>query len=133
MKAEKKALWIITGLILVLTGVFGSRYYLDNIKLPEVSPRQVVEEYFAALKSQDYKKAYDYISLRHYNDSYNQFIDRVNMYSPEMQLDIQGESIKEDMAVVDAKVVVPLQFGLYTSDSSMDLVRVKREWKIIHP
>ncbi|MDR1241197.1 MAG: DUF4829 domain-containing protein [Deltaproteobacteria bacterium] len=130
---KKKAVWTILFLLLAGIGFAGSQYYLDNIKLPEVSPRQVVEQYFAAVKNRDYQKAYSLVSLRHYNNSYNQFIDRVSMYSPEMLLEIKGESIENDTAVVDARVVVPLQFGAYSSDSNMDLARVKREWKIIHP
>jgi hypothetical protein len=130
---RKTVLGILCALLLVLAGIAGIRYYLDHIKLPDVSPRQVVAEYFEALKDKDYKKAYTLISLRHYNNSYNQFIDRVTMYSPEMQLDITGETIQDDTAVVDARIVVPLPFGPYASDSTMDLVRVKREWKIIHP
>ncbi|MDR2669788.1 MAG: DUF4829 domain-containing protein [Desulfovibrio sp.] len=120
-------------LLVAAAGVAGVQYYLDNIKLPAVSPTQVVEEYFAALKSRDYKKAYALISLRHYNNSFNQFIDRAAMYSPDMHLEVTGESVANDTAVVAARVLLPLEFGLYSSDSSMDLVRVQREWKIVHP
>ena len=130
---RKTVLGILCVLLPVLIGVAGIRYYLDHVKLPAVSPRQVVAEYFEALRNKDYKRAYAFISLRHYNNSYNQFIDRAAMYSPEMQLEITGETIKDDTAVVDARVVVPMSFGLYSSDSNMDLVRVRREWKIIHP
>jgi hypothetical protein len=133
MAAKKKAALLIICLILAGSGYAGSQYYLDNIKLPDVSPRQVVEQYFAALKSEDYKKAYGFVSLRHYNNSYNQFIDRVEMYSPMMRLEVKGETIKDDMAVVDVTVTLPLAFGPYSSDSSMDLARDRREWKIIHP
>jgi hypothetical protein len=130
----KKALLIaVCGILVIIAGTTGTQYYLDNIKLPEVSPRHVVEQYFEAIKSKDYKKAYDFVSLRHYNNSYNQFIDRVDMYSTEMILEIKGERIEDGKAVVETKVIVPLNFGPYTSDSSMDLVRIKREWKIIHP
>ncbi|MDR2161455.1 MAG: hypothetical protein LBO77_04865 [Desulfovibrio sp.] len=114
-------------------GFFGIRYYLDNIKMPAVPPRQVIAEYFAALKERDYKKAYEFISLRHYNNSYNQFIDRVSMYPQDMQLEIKDEAIEKDTAVVAAKIFVPMGFGPYISDANMDLVRVKRQWKIIHP
>ncbi|MDR1489897.1 MAG: DUF4829 domain-containing protein [Desulfovibrio sp.] len=132
-KTRKTVLMVFCAVAIVLIGIFGIRYYLDHVRLPEIAPRQVVAEYFEALKGKDYKKAYSFISLRHYNNSYNQFIDRVSMYSPEMQLEVAGETIKGDTAVVDARVVVPLQFGPYSSYSNMDLVRVKREWKIIHP
>ncbi|MDR2801097.1 MAG: hypothetical protein LBB52_07525 [Desulfovibrio sp.] len=132
-KTRKTVLAVVCALALVFTGIFGIRHYLDYVRPPAVSPRQVVEEYFEALKSKDYKRAYSLISLRHYNNSYNQFIDRVSMYSPEMRLEVTGETVRGDTAVVEARVVVPLQFGPYSSDSNMDLVRVKREWKIIHP
>jgi hypothetical protein len=130
----KKTALSAAGLVLTaVIGIVAVRYYLDNIKLPEVSPRQVVEQYFEALKKQDYEKAYSFVSLRHYNNTFNQFIDRVAMYSPEMRLEVTGEIMDKDTAVVDTKVVVPLEFGSYSSDSNMDLVRVKREWKIVHP
>ncbi|MDR3177044.1 MAG: hypothetical protein LBU06_11010 [Desulfovibrio sp.] len=132
-KTRKTVLMAVCAFHVVLAGIFGMRYYLDHVKLPDVSPRQVIAEYFAALKSRDYKKAYGFVSIRHYNNSYNQFIDRVSMYSPDMQLEVTGETIKDDTAVVETKVVVPLWFGPYSSNSNMDLVRVKREWKIIHP
>jgi hypothetical protein len=133
MRPKKTALGIIGLVLTVIIGVMAGRYYLDNIKLPELPPRQVVEQYFEALKNQEYKKAYDFVSLRHYNNTFNQFIDRVAMYSPQMRLEVTGESIDKDSAVVDTKVTVPLEFGSYSSNSNMDLVRVKREWKIIHP
>jgi hypothetical protein len=132
-KTKKTLLRLLCLLLVALLGLAGIRYYLDNIKLPPVSPRQVVEEYFAALKGKDYKKAYGLISLRHYNNSYNQFIDRVSMYSPDMRLEFKGENIENDTAVVEATVFLPLEFGPYISDAHMDLVRIKREWKIIHP
>jgi hypothetical protein len=132
-KTKKTALKGLCCLALVIMGVAGIQYYLDHIKLPAVSPRQVVEQYFEALKNKDYQRAYDLVSLRHYNNSYNQFIDRVSMYSPDMQLEVKGESITDDTALVETRVVLPLEFGPYSSDSNMDLVRIKREWKIIHP
>ena len=55
------------------------------------------------------------------------------MYAPDMKLSILGENIVEGAATVDVRIEVPLKFGLYKSDSTMDLVRVKREWKIMHP
>ncbi|MDR2076781.1 MAG: DUF4829 domain-containing protein [Desulfovibrio sp.] len=132
-KTKKKALAVVCLILAGLLGFFGTRYYLDNIKMPEVSPRQVVEDYFAALKAQDYDRAYGLISLRHYNNTINQFKDRVSMYSPEMELEIKDETITEDTAVVVVRVLVPLGFGPYISDTNMDLVRDKRVWKIIHP
>jgi hypothetical protein len=132
-KMKKTVLKLFCLVFAALLGFAGIRYYLDNIQLPAVSPRQVVEQYFAALKEKDYEKAYGLVSLRHYNNSYNQFIDRVSMYSPDMRLELKGESIENDRAVVEATVFLPLEFGPYISDAHMDLVRVKREWKIIHP
>ncbi|MDR1685316.1 MAG: hypothetical protein LBR82_02545 [Desulfovibrio sp.] len=133
MTIGKKATLLLGCLLVAAAGVAGVQYWLDNIKLPAVSPTQVVEDYFSALKGRDYKKAYGFISLRHYNNSFNQFIDRAAMYAPDMHLEVTGENITKDTAVVATRVVVPLEFGLYSSDSSMDLVRVQREWKIVHP
>jgi hypothetical protein len=133
MTRRKKAALLVGCLLVAAAVVGGVQYYLDNIKLPAVSPTQVVEDYFAALKSRDYKKAYGFVSLRHYNNSFNQFVDRVDMYAPDMHLEVTGESIAKDTAVVATRVLLPLEFGLYSSDSTMDLVRVQREWKIVHP
>jgi hypothetical protein len=113
--------------------IAGGTYYLDNIKPPAVPPRQVVERYFEALRERDYKKAYSFVSLAHFNGSYNQFVDRVGMYSPDMGLEITGENIEKETAAVHVAVSLSLPFGPYRADSDMDLVRVKREWKIIHP
>lgn len=114
-------------------GYAGTQYYLDNIRLPEITPTQVVEQYFAALGQRDYKTAYAFVSRQHYFDSFNQFIDRVSMYSPEMTLKVNWEKLEEKTAVVNIAIVVPMRFGTYSSESQMDLVRDKREWKIIHP
>lgn len=114
-------------------GYFGIQYYLDNIKLPDVAPAKVVDAYFSALQKQNFKAAYDMVSRIHYVDSINQFVDRTSMYAPDMKLSILGENIVEGAATVDVRIEVPLKFGLYKSDSTMDLVRVKREWKIMHP
>ncbi|MDR0827715.1 MAG: hypothetical protein LBN33_07555 [Desulfovibrio sp.] len=133
MTLKKKIALSVSALLLIGIGITAGQYYFYNIKLPDISPRQVVEQYFAAVKEGDYKKAYAFVSLKYYHESYNQFIDRVVMYSPEMRLEVTKESMEDDKAVVDASVVVPLQFGSYTADSRMDLVRDKREWKIIHP
>lgn len=131
----KKKIVLKIALIIVLAVVLfgGGRYYLDNIRPPEVSPRQVVEQYFDFLKKHNYKEAYELVSRQHYHDSYNQFIDRVSMYSPEMRLKVEEEILEKDKAVVNIQVFVPMEFGDYNSVTSMDLVRVKREWKIIHP
>jgi hypothetical protein len=135
MTAEKRkaALKILCLLGIAGIGIAGFQYYLDEIRPPALSPRRVVEEYFTALKNREFKKAYEFISLRHYNDSFNQFVDRAGMYSSAMRLEITGENIREGSAVVDVRVFVPLEFGPYSSDANMDLIRVKREWKIIHP
>lgn len=119
--------------LLLLGCAAGGVYYLDHIKAPSVPPRQVIENYFAALRERDYQKAYSFVSLQHFNGSYNQFVDRAGMYSPDMRLEITGESIAEDTAAVHVNVSLTLPFGPYQADSDMDLVRVKREWKIIHP
>jgi hypothetical protein len=133
MSGKKRIILLLCLCALLGIAFAGREYYLDNIKLPELSPRQVVDRYFAALKNKEYKQAYELVSLQHYNDSFNQFIDRVSMYSPAMLLEAQDERIEKDRATVSLKIAVPMQFGLYSSDSDMDLVRIKREWKIIHP
>ena len=130
---KKKAFTLLLALILAAAGFAGIRYYYDNIKLPELAPRQVTEAYFEAVKHKDYEKAFAFVSRRHYPDSFSQFKDRVDMYAPEMRLEITGEDIENDMAFVDAKIFVPLTFGPYTAETRMTLVRVKREWQIIHP
>ena len=133
MTGKKKAFALLVALFLAVAGYAGVRYYYDYVKLPEVSPRQVVEQYFAALTFEDYEKAYSFVSLRHYHDSFNQFKDRVDMYSPEMRLEILQEGIEDDTAFVDARIFVPMSFGPYTAETRMKLAREKREWKIVHP
>ena len=133
MTMKRKVCVLLLALFLVSAGAAGARYYYDNIGLPPVSPRQVIERYFAALKLQDYEKAYALVSLRHYHDSFNQFMDRVNMYSPDMRLEIAGETIGQGTAFVEGRIFVPMAFGPYTADVRMDLARIKREWKIVHP
>ena len=133
MTVKKKAFTLLLALVLAAAVFAGIRYYYDHIKLPDLSPRQVVEHYFAALMFMDYEKAYAFVSLRHYSDSFNQFKERVDMYSQEMRLEIVGEGIEGDMAFVDARIFVPMTFGPYTAETRMRLVREKREWKIIHP
>ena len=129
----KRGIQLILVLALIGAGFAGIRYYYDNIKLPNIAPRQLVEAYFEAVKRKDYEKAFAFVSRRHYHDSFNQFKDRVDMYSPEMRLEISEESIVDDTAFVNAKIFVPLTFGPYTSETRMRLTREKREWKIIHP
>ncbi|MCL1890004.1 MAG: DUF4829 domain-containing protein [Desulfovibrionaceae bacterium] len=133
MTRKKKALALISALVLAAAGMAGVQHYYDNIKLPETSPRQVIEHYFEALKLNDYEKAYALVSHWHYPDSFNQFVDRVNMYSSDMLLAINGEIIEEGMAFVEIGIIVPMTFGTYTANTRMTLIRVKREWKIIHP
>jgi hypothetical protein len=131
--AKHKASAIILALVLAAAGVAGTRYYYDNVKPPEISPGQVIERYFEAVQRKDYATAYAFVSRRHYPDSFNQFKDRVDMYSPDMLLKITGETINDGAASVEARTFVPMLFGLYEADTRMSLVRVKREWKIIHP
>lgn len=133
MTVKKKAFTLLLALLLVATGFAGFQYYYDNIKLPDLAPRQVTEAYFEAVKRKDYETAYTFVSRRHYPDSFNQFKDRVDMYSPKMRLEVAGEGITDDKAFVDARIFVPMTFGLYSAETRMNLVRVKREWKIIHP
>jgi len=133
MTMKKKALALILALCLVAAGVAGIQYYYDNVKLPELAPRQIIEQYFEAVKRKDYEQAYAHISRRHYHDSFNQFKDRLDMYSPDMRLEITGEIIENGTAIVEASVFIPMHFGSYTANTRMSLVRVKREWKIIHP
>lgn len=129
----KRAIRLILAFALAVAGVAGVRYYYDHIKLPDQSPRQVIEAYFEAVKRKDYETAFVFVSRQHYPDSFNQFKDRLDMYSPEMGLEIVAENITDDTASVDAKIFVPMTFGPYTAETRMNLVRVKREWKIIHP
>ncbi|MDR0239898.1 MAG: hypothetical protein LBI88_06685 [Deltaproteobacteria bacterium] len=133
MTTKKKAFTLLLAFILAAAGYVGVQYYFDNIKLPDLSPRQVAEAYFEAVKRKDYAQAFAFVSRRHYFDSFNQFKDRVDMYSPEMRLEIVEEGIRDGTAFVDAKIFVPMAFGPYTSETRMNLVRAKREWKIIHP
>ncbi|SDD56982.1 hypothetical protein SPACI_052580 [Sporomusa acidovorans DSM 3132] len=111
----------------------GGFYYYENINPPDLTPGQVIEQYFAAVQKGDYQKAYQMVSRQHYHDSFNQFIDRVSMYSPEMTLQVQGETIDNNKAVVNLHIFIPLEFGPYSSNTSMDLIREKREWKIVCP
>ena len=129
----KRAIRLIAALALAAAAFTGIRYYYDHIKLPDLSPRQVTEAYFEAVKRKDYETAFAFVSRRHYPDSFSQFKDRVDMYSPEMLLEITGEVIADGTAIVDARIFVPMAFGPYTAETRMNLVRVKREWKIIHP
>ena len=131
MTAKKKALAL--ALVITVAGFAGIRYYYDYVKPPETAPGQVIERYFEALKINDYEKAYALVSRVHYPDSFNQFVDRVNMYSPDMRLEIKGETVENDTAFVDIDIAVPMNSGIFTTLARMDLVRVKREWKIIHP
>jgi len=133
MAITKKVIALALALGLIAAGAAGIQYYYDNIKLPDISPRQVFEQYFEAVKRKDYEKAYSFVSLQHFRYSFNQFKDRVDMYSPNMRLEILGEIIEKDAALIEAKTYIPMTFGLYASDTRMKLVRVKREWKIIHP
>jgi len=136
MTLKKKALALILALGLaglIAAGVAGIRYYHDNIKPPALAPRQVIEQYFEAIKRRDYQKAYSFVCLRHFRNSFNQFRDRVDTYSPDMTLEFTGETIDKNTAVVDLEVSVPMGFGLYKADGRMYLVRVKRDWKIITP
>ncbi|MDR2726278.1 MAG: DUF4829 domain-containing protein [Candidatus Adiutrix sp.] len=130
---KRKALALALALALAAAGLAGRQYYLDHIKLPETGPSRVVERYFEAIKLKDYEKAYALVSRRHYPDSFNQFVDRVNMYSPDMSLTINGESLEENAAFVEIDIIVPMAFGPYAANTRMALARVKREWKIIHP
>jgi hypothetical protein len=135
-KRVGKLLGLLLAAAIVIGGAwFGYQYYLDNIKLPAVGPSEVISRYFEAVKKGDFKTAYAMVSRAHYPDSYNQFIDRASMYSPQMKLTITGESIdeKQQTAHVTLHVTVPLRYGLYASNTGMDLARVKREWKIMHP
>jgi hypothetical protein len=129
MKMKKKSLALAVS-VACLAGIL---YYYDNVKPPETAPGQVIERYFEALKIKDYEKAYAMVSRDHYPDSFNQFVDRVNMYSPDMRLEIKGETVENDTASVEVDLAVPMNLGVFTTLARMDLVRVKREWKIIHP
>ena len=133
MKYKKAAAILMLTLALAGAVYAGTQYYLDNIKLPNIPPGQVVERYFAALGERDHKAAYAHVSRQHYHDSFNQFIDRVSMYSPDMTLKVNWEKIEEKTAAVSVSIVVPMRFGTYKSESEMDLIRDKREWKIVHP
>ncbi len=134
MNQKKKALaGLLIAAALIAGAYAGVQYYLDAVKPPEIAPAQVVERYFDALQNGRFEEAYNLVSRRHYFESFNQFIDRVSMYSPEMTLEILQEKIEGTAAVVSIHIVVPLRFGIYASDSEMDLVRDKREWKIVHP
>lgn len=133
MNRKKLAALAVAVLLLGGGGYAGTQYYLDNIKLPEVSPRLVVEHYFAALEKGEFKRAYDMVSHEHYFESLNQFTDRVSMYAPDMMLEVRGERLEEKAAVVEIHIVVPMRFGTYSSDTEMSLIRAKREWKILHP
>jgi hypothetical protein len=134
MAAKKTIAGIAAALVLVAAGMAAYRHYLDHIRPPEISPRQVIEKYFAAVNSKEYEAAYAFVSSRHYHESFNQFVDRVNLYSPAMRLEVTGERLEEDgTAVVEARIVVPMAFGPFTADTRMDLARMRREWKIIHP
>jgi len=134
MTVKKKALALIIALVLAGVGGWtGIQYYYDYLKPPKIAPKQVVEQYFEALKLESFEEAFAMVSHRHYPDSFNQFMDRVSMYSPDMRLEISGETMEDDMAFVEAHIVVPMRFGPYEADTHMTLVRVKREWKIIHP
>lgn len=133
MSIKKKVLWAL--FILVCAGVsyVGGQYYLDNVKPPDVSPGQVVERYFDALNKRELEDAYNMVSRKHYFESFNQFVDRVSMYAPDMVLEVNWEKIEDTVAVVNVNITVPMRFGIYSSESEMDLVRAEREWKIIHP
>ncbi|MDR2725845.1 MAG: DUF4829 domain-containing protein [Candidatus Adiutrix sp.] len=133
LTVKKKARALVLALVLLAASLAGLRYYYDHVRLPETGPGRVIERYFEALKLKDYEKAYALVSRRHYPDSFNQFVDRVNMYSPDMSVSINGETIEEGAAVVEVGISLPLAFGPYTADTRMALVRVKREWKIVHP
>lgn len=139
MKREEfmslKKIVILTIFLLTLagSGYAGTQYYLDYVKAPEVTPARVVERYFTALQSRDYQQAYALVSLDYYHESINQFVDRVSMYAPNMVLETTAETIEENTAVVDVHLVIPMRFGTYESDSTMQLVRAKRVWQIIHP
>lgn len=130
-----KKKWLSTLALLVFLGLAagGGLYYYENIKPPDITPRQVVEQYFTAVQKGDYRKAYQMVSSRHYHDSFNQFIDRVSMYSPQMTLQVQAETIDKNKATVNMHIFIPLKFGPYSSNTSMDLIREKREWKIVSP
>jgi hypothetical protein len=133
MTVKKKALTLLLASVAASLCFAAHQYYHDNIRLPDRSPRQVAEDYFEAVKRRDYERAFALVSRRHYPDSFNQFKDRVDMYSPEMRLEISAEGVEEGMAFVDATIFVPMSFGLYSSETRMNLVRVGREWKILHP
>jgi hypothetical protein len=133
MRVKRKALWVLLAVLCAGGTWAGIQYYLDNIKPPATPPGQVVERYFEALKRRDFAAAYAMVSRRHYFESFNQFIDRVSMYSPDMTLEVTQEQLEEAGAVVMVRISAPLRFGLYSSDSEMDLARDGREWKIIHP
>ena len=133
MTGKKKVIALLLTLALASAAAAGIRYYYDNIKPPDLSPREVFEQYFDAVKLKDYEKAFSFVSRRHFTYSFNQFKDRVDMYSPRMRLEITGETIENDLAVIEAKTYVPMTFGLYASDTRMKLIRIKREWKIMHP
>lgn len=132
---SRKKILISAVILLALAGsaYAGTQYYLDNVKAPEIPPTQVVERYFAALRSKDYKLAYAMVSLDYYHESINQFVDRVSMYAPDMLLEATAETIEENTALVEVHLVIPMRFGTYESDSTMRLVRARRVWKIIHP
>lgn len=119
--------------VLAAGGWYGWQYYLDNVKLPETGPSEVVANYFAALQKRDFASAYDMVSHVYYVDTINQFKDRTSMYAPDMTLSVIGEHMGEGTAVVDVRIEVPLRFGTYKSESTMDLIREKRHWKIVHP
>jgi hypothetical protein len=129
----RRAIRLVLALVLTAAACAGIQYYYDHVKLPDLSPRQVIEAYFEAVTRKDYEAAYALVSRQHYPDSFNQFKDRVDMYSPEMRLEIAGEGIADGKAFVDARIFVPMAFGPYTAETRMNLVRMKREWKIIHP
>ncbi|MDR1856369.1 MAG: hypothetical protein LBR22_04325 [Desulfovibrio sp.] len=133
MQKMKKIFIALAFLFIIFIGYSGYIYYLDNIKLPEMTPSTTVEKYFEAVKSEDYKNAYAFVSQQYYHDSYNQFVDRMKTYSTEMSVQITGETINDTKASVTARIIVPMNFGPFTTESVIDLVRDKREWKILHP
>ena len=133
MKRKKIIILVLAIAAFIGVAYAGIQYYLDNIRPPKIAPAQVVEQYFSSLQKKDFKLAYSLVSQEYYHESVNQFIDRVSMYDPDMILEVSLEKIEEKTALVEVHIVVPLRFGIYESDSTMQLVRAKREWKIIHP
>ena len=129
----KKIIALVAVALLAFGGWYGWQYYLDNVRLPETGPSQVVATYFEALQNRDFTRAYDMVSHVYYADTINQFRERTSMYAPDMTLTVVGERMGEGTAVVDVTIEVPLRFGVYRSEASMDLVREKRHWKIVHP